>query len=172
MPLSSSGESRPNPADEQLLATTLDQIRKTIRAKLAEIVLPEGCALIGAQTEIYQSPALRAALDAAPGQYPSDDRSLIILSLQQDRQVFLISGSTTPTDKFDISRALGGGVDLREAKNTVYTYDGINTITEYLDDGRIDTYTGEHGDPEILLGYIRESLGTCIAIETFGEQPS
>jgi hypothetical protein len=167
------GESSPNPpCIEQLLADVLDQMRTTMEPDLTETFLPEGTTLLGVRTELYQSPTLDAGRSAMPGQYPPDDRNLIILTLQDNKQVFFVGGRISPTDQFDIDSSLGGGVDPREIHRVVYAYDGDQTIEEHLPDGSVNRYEGQYGDPEMLLSHIRHRLGTCIAIETVGVDPS
>ena len=165
-------ESYPDPELEQLLAGALHQVRASLRPDLAEILLPQTAMLLGVRTELYQSQTLRAGREVAPDSYPIDDRSLIILTLQEDKQVFVVGGKVNPAERFDITRSLGGGVDPREKDRTIYAYDGEQSITEYLQDGSTHTYTGEHGDPEMLLYHIRYRLGECVGLESVGLDPS
>jgi hypothetical protein len=167
------GESSPNPpCIEELLADVLGQIRTTMEPDLTGKLLPEGTTLLGVRTELYQSPTLGAGRDVMPGQYPPDDRNLIILTLQDDKQVFFVGGRISPTDQFDIDSSLGGGVDPREIHRVAYAYDGGQTIVEHLPDGSTNRYEGMYGDPEMLLSHIRGRLGACIAVESAGVDPS
>jgi len=160
------------PATSQLLANTLEQVRTVLDADLARTLLPEGTTILGVRAELYQSPELAAARDVAPDRYPVDDRNLIILTLQRNQQAFLVGGTINPTDKFDMDHALGGGIDARETNCVAYAYDGEETITEYAPDGIITHYTGEYGDPEMLLSDIRSTLGELVGLETLGVDPS
>jgi hypothetical protein len=165
-----SGEQFPNPHpnNEELLATALDQVRTALEPALAETVLPTGTVLHRVSTELYQSPELRAVREAMPNAHNLDDRSLITLTLQKGQQVFLVGGKASPTNLLDMAYALSNGVDQRQTSRTVYAYDGAQTITEYMEDGTVTNYTGEYGDPEILLSHIRDTLGTLVGGESVG----
>ncbi len=165
-------ESHPDPQLEQLLAGALEQVRASLSPDLAEVLLPQTTTLLGIQTELYQCPELRTAREVAPDSYPVDDRNLIILTLQQDKQVFLVGGKVKPAEPFDITRSLGGGIDSRDSNRLAYAYDGKQSITEYSQDGSVYTYTDEYGDPEILLSHIRDRLGECVDLESAGLDPS
>jgi hypothetical protein len=144
------------------LALALDQVRASM-GPLAETVLPAGTTLTGIQTEAYRSPELSAALDVEPGQYPVSDRSVISLALLDGRQIFMVAGRVG--SRFHMA----DGVDYRRVNRAVYEYDGAGTITEYTEDGRANTYTGEHGDPDVLLSYARRDLGQLLGIEGLGK---
>lgn len=171
--MSSPGSREPNPgnndpsATQQQLALALEQIRATIGEDWAAEVLPPDCTLTSIRTEVYQSRELQAAHAALPDTYDEFDRSLIILGLQDRRQVFLLSGRVRPDDRFDFEQSIGGGVDQRKLRPTVYAYDGVGTITEYMpDEPEPYIYTGEAGDPKLLLASIRPRLGVMMAAET------
>jgi len=161
-------EPYPSSQAEQLLAATLDQVRTALGPDLTAILLPGETALLGVRTELYQSPALRAGRDVMPDHYPASDRSLILLTLQNDRQVFLVGGRIDPTDPFDIDNALGGGTDSRGSIRIAYAYDGVQTITEHMQDGSTNRYSGQYGNPETLLSHIRHGLGERVAVESMG----
>ncbi len=157
----------PSNALQRRLDLKLEQIRAGLDPDLAAELLPQGCTLTSIQTEVYRSPELQTARAAMPGSYDDFDRSLVILGLQDRQQVFIIVGKINPADPTDIEQSIGGGVDQRRMRPTVYTYDGVSTITKYAEEG-ISLYTGAEGDPNLLLSNIRPRLGLCIATETLG----
>lgn len=174
MPALPPGESYPEGEDsaasaeqQRVLADTLEQIRAVLGPDIANEILPEGSILASVQTELYQSPELQAAHAALPGQYSASDRNLIILGLQDRRQVFLVGGKVKPRDPFDFEHTIGGGVDQRGIDRVIYVYDGVSSIKEYTQNS-VRIYTGEQADPDFLLAYLRSTLGMLIATESLG----
>lgn len=159
------GENDPsNPTERQrLLADALLHLRTA--TGWAEGAIPEGGVLSSMQTELYQSKSLRVARAISPGSYMETDRSLIILDFQDGKQTFLVMGRVDPPDPYDFEHAIGGGIDPRDTAHIIYSYDGGGAITEYLPEGsRI--FTGDAGNPIILLKWLRSQLGYLMTAET------
>lgn len=117
------------------------------------------------EKETFQSETFIAAgYDCMPEIYGKGDMFLHIVKHSDGRITFVITGKVSSENPLEVGHAVIGGLDLRKDMTVVYQYDGRGTITERrLGGGPIKTYSGEHGKPEVLLSYVRPTLGKRIA---------
>jgi hypothetical protein len=98
-----------------------------------------------------------------PERYGTADRFLYAVEYPDGRRTFVVVGKVSSGNPFEVSHATMGGMDLRASHVVIYKYDGKGTITEINQDGGSNVYSGENGNPDFLLGHIRQSLGTKVS---------
>ena len=162
------GEEIPELPSEPTLASELGKARSLLSEELAAEVLPEGVEVTELAREDFQSATFRnAAYHMMPERYGNADRSLTTITLETGAQVYIVDGKTSSGNPYDVWHAAGGGMDLRDSTTTVYAYDGVGAITEYMPNGEVTKYEGEYGTPSALLPYLKQSLGTSVGAERF-----
>lgn len=136
---------------------------------VADIILPQDSTPLGIQTEMYEPPTTHVGRNTNSLSREAVGRSLLILNLQDNKQVFMVGGSVPASDRYNPANSSGSGFDEAGVHHLNYSYDGIGTITEYLGDDSSSVHTGEAGNPDLLVKHYRGILGECVDINRIGQ---
>ncbi len=155
--------------DDGTKETALAQVRQLLADKEAEESLPTDASEVKeVKRERFQSRDFqRAGYSTMTDRYGDSDRALTTITLNTGAQVIIIAGKVASGNPFEMGHAAGGGMDLRQDHIVVYDYDGTSTMKEYLPDGQINTYDGEHGTPAALMPHVMKDMAALVDSERF-----
>jgi hypothetical protein len=117
------------------------------------------------ERESFQSETFRAAgFHTLPDRYGTSDRSLYTVKGEGGSITFVVTGKVSSDNPFEVMHAsLSGVLDLRKDMTIVYQFDGKDKITEtQIKTGARNEYSGPNGNPDVLLSYLRSTLGTPV----------
>ena len=138
-----------------------EELQTLLGRRFAQFVPDE---LASVRKEVFRSETFREArFDYMPEVYGQGDRALYTVTFPDGRMAFIATGRISSQNPFEVGHAASGGLDLRRNYTLIYEYDGQGIIIEHCSDKRKPRqYSGKNGNPELLLGFLRPSLGTLV----------
>ncbi len=112
------------------------------------------------EKETFQSPAFKkAGYHHLTDRYGKGDRFLYTIKHPDGKITFVTGGKISSGNPYELGAASAELLDLRQQHVLICQFDGRETLLETQPNGETNSYTGEFGNPNRYLGFLKPRLG-------------